>query len=179
MSTIIKSKLRIGLDVDDVLVDWFGAYVKRYGPIKKDSDITRNINRHLKYDKDFWVNLELINKPNFEIELICTKRVINKDWTRESLVKNGINMIKPDGKTVPIYQVYCQSRKKSDYIKGRVDLFVDDSLSNFIEMNKNGVPCLLMHTENNKHWGPVGRVYSLDYTELMEAYKLLTSSDFK
>ena len=35
-------------------------------------------------------------------------------------------------------------RNKADFIKGRVDVFIDDSVSNFIAMNLAGVPCFVV-----------------------------------
>ena len=72
-----------------------------------------------------------------------------------------------------IYQVFCQVDNKARYIKGRIDVFVDDSINNFIQMNCSGVPCLLMDTKYNQSWGPIGRIYTLDYNEIEESYYLM------
>ena len=47
---------------------------------------------------------------------------------------------------------------------------IDDSISNFIELNLSGIPCLLMDSENNKSWGPIGRVYDLKYDTIVNTY---------
>ena len=77
----------------------------------------------------------------------------------------------------------CQNGNKARYIKGRVDLFIDDSPHNFIQMNKCGVPTLLMDTPYNQDLGPMLRVYSLDYAEIEDAYYLALETgifeDFK
>ena len=51
---------------------------------------------------------------------------------------------------------------KADLIKGKVDVFIDDSISNVIQMNKAGVPCLLYDRPHNQNYDFVGRIYSLD-----------------
>jgi hypothetical protein len=167
-------KIRIGLDIDDVIVDFWGAYIKKFGNPKSNEEITRNVERKLRTDRDFWVNLELLNKPNFAPELYCTKRVNPKSWTKTSLMSHELNIY---GKLAPVYQMYYQLGKKSTMIKGRVDVFVDDSVSNFIEMNLNGVPCLLMSNERNAFtWDTIGRIYSLDYYEIEDTYELLVNT---
>jgi hypothetical protein len=166
--------IKIGLDIDDVIVDFWGAYVKRFGNPKSNEEVTRNVERKLSKDKQFWVNLELLNMPNFTPELFCTKRVNPKSWTKESLTKHNLVFF---GKVPPVYQMYYQLGQKSRMIKGRVDVFVDDSVSNFIEMNLHGVPCLLMNNDRNAlSWNSIGRVYSLDYYEIEDTYELLVNS---
>lgn len=65
-----------------------------------------------------------------------------------------------------------QKGNKANMIKGRCDVFIDDSVSNFIKMNKSGVPCLLMDTPFNQDAGPILRIYSLDIQEIKYAYNL-------
>lgn len=164
--------MRIGLDIDDVLADFMGTYLNRFGNPKCDFEITKNVQRVLIKDKQFWLNLPVINNIDFIPELYCTKRVNPKNWTRQWLLDNGF----PNKN---IYQVICQVRNKADYIKGKVDVFIDDSLSNFIKMNLAGVPCLLLDKEYNRDWGPVGRIYSLRQEEIEDAYKVLMETVFK
>ena len=54
--------IRIGLDMDEVLDDFMGAYIKRYG-ITPSNVITRNV-RKLSKDKDFWMNLTKLGLKN-------------------------------------------------------------------------------------------------------------------
>lgn len=155
--------LKIGLDLDDTINFWWSEYVKRFGPPKNDFEVIKNLQKKLKKDKEFWINLPLKHYPNFEAELFCTKRIIPKQWSREYLIKHNI-------KVKPIYQQWYQYGKKSTLIKGRVDVFIDDSISNFIELNLSGIPCLLMDSENNKFWGPIGRIYNLKYDTIVSTY---------
>ena len=57
-------------------------------------------------------------------------------------------------------------------------MFIDDSVSNFKAMNLAGVPCLLMDAEHNRSWGPIGRVYSLNMSEIEEVYNLFMLTVF-
>ena len=34
----------------------------------------------------------------------------------------------------------------------------------------SGIPCLLINGDNNKEYGPVLKIYSLDYEEIEDAY---------
>ena len=159
-------KLRVGLDIDDVLADWAGPFFNKYNP-KNDSEITRICNQKLSKDRKFWLNLPVIQYPiGFEPKLYCTKRSCLKTYSKEWLDNNGFPH-------KPVYQVFCQVDNKARYIKGRIDVFVDDSINNFIQMNCSGVPCLLMDTKHNQSWGPIGRIYTLDYNEIEESYYLM------
>lgn len=161
-------KLRVGLDIDDVLADWAGPFFNKYNP-KNDTEITRICNQKLSKDRKFWLNLPVIQYPvGFEPTLYCTKRSCLKTYSKEWLDNNGFPH-------KPVYQVLCQSDNKARYIKGRIDVFIDDSIKNFIQMNLSGVPTLLMDTKYNQEWGPIGRIYSLDYYEIEECFYLMKS----
>ncbi len=161
--------IRIGLDIDQVLADWAGSFFKLYSP-KNNADITRICSQELAKDRDFWLNLDVIQYPKgFEPTLYCTKRSCLKTYSKEWLDKNNFPH-------KPVYQVYCQNDNKARYIKGRIDVFVDDSIYNFIQMNSFGVPTLLLDTPYNQEWGPVGRIQSLDYDEIEETYYLMMES---
>lgn len=164
-------KLRIGLDIDDTICAFMNPYIERFGIPNKDSEITKNVNRILINDRDFWLNLPVINRPNFNPTLYCTKRVNSKVWTKKFLELNDLPI-------APIYQVFCQLSSKAPRIKGRVDVFIDDSISNFIDLNLHGIPCLLMDSTYNRQWGPVGRIYSLEREEIEECYNLFIDTLF-
>lgn len=162
-------KLQVGLDADEVLDDWWNPYVARFGLPKSDYEITSNCYK-LRRDKEFWTTLPPLHKPNFQPKLICTKRSSRKEYLKQWLIEN-------DYPVVPIYQVLYQYKSKAPYIKGRVDLFVDDSISNFLSINRAGIPCLLMDNPANQHLGPMLRVHSLDYEELEDVFYLAKKLD--
>ena len=153
--------IRIGLDMDEVLDDFMGAYIKRYG-ITPSNVITKNV-RKLSKDKDFWMNLTKLRNIDFIPELYCSKRIIPKSWSKEWLKNNGFPIR-------PFYQLYCQHDNKAGLIKGRVDVFVDDSISNFEGLNKKGVPCLLMDCPYNQGYETPLRLFSLTRGEIENLY---------
>lgn len=165
-------RLRVGLDIDDTICAFMAPYLDRFGIPKNDSEITRNVQRKLRTDRKFWLGLPVINRPNFNPALYCTKRIHPKVWTRRFLEDNNLPI-------APIYQVYLQTASKVPKIKGRVDVFVDDSLSNFIDMNLKGLPCLLIDSPYNREkWGSIARIYSLDIEEITDTYNVFSQTIF-
>jgi len=163
--------LRIGLDLDDCIFDWYPEYLKRFGQPKDDYEITKNVQRILRKDKVFWENLPILNIPDFIPSLFCTKRVNSKVYTKNSLRRIGLHK-------VPVYQLFTQSANKADKIKNKVDVFIDDSISNWKQMNLSGLPCLLINNTNNEHIGPLAKVYSLRYDHIEDTYDLFMKTIF-
>ena len=163
--------LKIGIDLDDCVFAFMESYLHKFGTPKHDQEITKNVQRKLRKDKQFWENLPIINVPNFIPTLICTKRVNSKVYTKNSLKR--INLDK-----VPIYQLFTQTSNKANKIKNKIDVFIDDSIFNMIQMNLSGLPCLLIDSPYNQRWGPIGRIYSLDYKEIEDAYYLFMKTIF-
>lgn len=163
---------RIGLDIDNTIAGFDIGYINRFGKFPKyDWAITRNVNNILIHEKDFWLNLPLIRMPNFIPRLFCSARVNDKKWTKKYLLDHGLNS--------PLYQVPGYNLSKYNTLKGKVDVFIDDSIKNFIDLNLKGIPCLLIDSPNNKSWGPIGRIYSLDIGEIYDTYDLFVKTAFK
>ena len=158
-------KLRIGTDCDGCIDDFWNPYLARFGEPKNDFEITKNVQQKLSRDREFWTTLPVLHKPNFDVTLYCTKRTSLKSYLRQWLEDNNFPI-------APIYQVLYQYGSKAPYIKGRVDVFVDDSISNFLDMNNSGVPCLLMDNPSNRHLGPMLRIHSLQKEEIEDVYYL-------
>ena len=123
--------LRIALDIDEVLADFMN------------SEITRNVQRKLSMDREFWLTLPVINTLSFEPELYCTKRVNPKVWTKTWLKINNFPKR-------PVYQMFYQKGNKADMIKGRCDVLIDDSYSNVVKAINSGLPALLYTSPWNK-----------------------------
>ena len=161
----LSSKLRIACDIDQVLADFESAYNKYYNTdMSKENDyhITKNVYK-LRHNKEFWTNLEVIDRPNFIPYIYATKRINLKSYTREWLLKNGF----PDR---PIYQTIYQYGNKADIIKGRCDVLVDDSVSNVVKCNESGVPALLIDRPHNRWFDSQYRIFNLNYSEIESAY---------
>lgn len=164
-------RLRIGLDIDNTIADFSFGYLRRFGKWpKKDWCITRNVKNILIHERDFWLNLPVIRIPNFEPRLFCSARVNSKRWTKKYLTNLGF--------TSPLYQVPGYNLSKVKTLKGRVDVFIDDSIKNFIDLNIHGIPCLLMDSPENQNWGPIGRVHSLNEEEIEDCYNLFIDTLF-
>ena len=164
-------KLRVGFDLDGTIDDFIGPYEKKFGKNNPDHVITYHVENKLRYDKEFWTTLPLIRRPDFEFTLYCTKRVNPKSYTKEWIRTNNLP-------NVTVYQQLCQCASKAPMIKGKVDVFVEDSVSNFLDLNRRGVPCLLIDQPYNKEWGPIGRIYSLNYDEIEDTYNLFKFTMF-
>lgn len=163
-------KLRVGSDLDDTIFNFSSGYLKRFKKFPKyDWAITRNVVHILSKEREFWVNLPILRKPNFDVTLYCTSRVSKKAWTKKSLEINNL----PNS---PVYQVPGYGIPKSKYIKGRVDVFIEDSPHQWKILNQSGIPCLLIDSPNNKEYGPFLKIYSLNYEEIEEAY--YTAKDY-
>ena len=159
-------KLRVGFDLDDTIFGFSEGYLKRFKCFPKyDWAITRNVTNILIHEREFWVNLPVIRRPNFEPKLYCSSRVNRKAWTKKALEINDL----PNS---PLYQVPGYHIPKSRYIKGRIDVFIEDSPHQWKALNMAGIPCLLIDGNNNQEYGPVLKIYSLDYNEIEDAYYL-------
>lgn len=167
-------KLQVGFDLDDTIFDFTNGYLKRFKKWPNhDWAVTRNVVNILSKERDFWVNLSVIRRPNFIPKLYCSSRVNKKIWSKKALEINDL----PNS---PLYQVSGYNIPKSKYIKGRVDVFIEDSPYQWKALNLAGVPCLLIDGVNNQDYGPILKIYSLDYDEIENAYFLgLESGIFK
>lgn len=165
--------LNISMDIDGCLCDFYAPYLEKFGKPKTDSEITRNVRNILIKDKEFWLNLPVINELNFVPKQYTTARVIPKQWIKDYLSKELFPK-------APIYQIHGYSLSKYAKVKmGGCDVHVDDSLSVFMDLNKRGVPCLLLDSPSNQNWEePIGRIYSLDKEEIEDAYYLFKKTIF-
>lgn len=159
-------KLRVGFDLDDTIFDFSGGYLKRFKKFPKyDWAITRNVTNILIHEREFWVNLPVIRRPDFEPKLYCSSRVNKKAWSKKAIEINDL----PNS---PLYQVPGYRIPKAKYIKGRVDVFIEDSPHQWKALNLAGIPCLLIENRNNLEYDPLLKIYSLNYAEIEDAYYL-------
>lgn len=162
----LKGHLQIGCDLDDTIFGFSKGYLKRFKKFPNhDWAITRNVTNILIHERDFWVNLPVIRRPDFKPKLYCSSRVNKKAWSKKAIEINDL----PNS---PLYQVPGYHIPKSKYIKGRVDVFIEDSPYQWKALNLAGIPCLLIENRNNKDIEPVLKIYSLNYDEIESAYYL-------
>ena len=156
--------IRIACDIDDTIVDFLGHY-KKYFPKESDmisKNITKNVYK-LRYNKDFWENIPLLEAPNFEPYIYSTKRINSKVYTKNCLFKLGLPI-------KPIYQTICQLSNKADIIKGRCDVLIDDSIFNVKKAIKAGLPALLISRPHNINIEFEFRIDKLEYREIEKMY---------
>lgn len=166
-------KLKISVDLDGTIFEWNNHYISKFGTPKTDLEITRNVVGPLRKDKSFWLSQPIINEINFIPHCYCTARVIRKEWIQEQL------FIINNYPKAPIYQVRGVSLSKYPQLKrSGAQVHIDDSLKVFIDLNKKGVPCLLIDSPFNQSWGAVGRIFSLDKYEIEDAYYLFKRTIF-
>lgn len=160
--------LEIGCDLDDTIFGFSEGYLNRFKKWPKyDWAITRNVTHILSKERDFWIGLPVIRRPNFIPKLYCSSRVNKKRWSKIAIEINDL----PNS---PLYQVPGYNIPKSKYIKGRVDVFIEDSPHQWKALNNAGIPCLLIDSPNNKEYGPLLKIYSLDEDEITDTFWLAT-----
>jgi hypothetical protein len=158
--------LEIGCDLDDTIFGFSEGYLNRFKKWPKyDWAITRNVTHILSKERDFWIGLPVIRRPNFVPKLYCSSRVNKKCWSKKAIEINDL----PNS---PLYQVPGYNIPKSKYIKGRIDVFIEDSPHQWKALNSAGIPCLLINSPNNKEYGPFLKIYTLDYDEIEDVYNM-------
>ena len=148
---------KIGLDLDGVLADFTGAWQKLYPEVSAaptswylDRRVGKRFNamREAGTLDDFYLNIPVLIKPEelpFEPHCYITSRPVSNEISEQWLDNNGFPARK-------VYSVeICKS--KVEVAKGAgVEIFVDDSFDNFVELNNNGIFTYLYSAPwNQKH----------------------------
>lgn len=161
-------RLKIALDCDDTLFDWRSAHEKKFGCIiskSSESIISSQVNE-CKFDREFWVNLPLLERPNFIPYIYCTKRINPIQYTIDCIKKNHLPLR-------PIYQVQKFEDNKADFIRNICDVLIDDSYYNVMQCINSGFPALLITREHNKSINTPYRINNLNYKEILNKYNVL------
>lgn len=158
-----RETVRIGLDLDGVLVDWSGAIHKRILEERPDVRIEgeaggpiwwnwmdRSVLAGLFTDEEYadflaTVPESLVNPSelNFEPAAYITHRGIPDEATRAWLSSRGF----PHAPLVSV----SDSRHKVEAAKDlRIDVFVEDKFETFVQMNNAGILCFLMDQPVNR-----------------------------
>lgn len=151
----------IALDIDDVCLDFIGAFEKKTG-IKLNNywngsyQVQDKLNE-LSTDEEFWTTLETKNLPTFEPDLYITSRSIPVEWTKKNLERNGF----------PCAPVYCVpwNESKIEILKEhKVNVMIDDKVANYLDCVNNGIFCYLMDAPHNHYFKLNGhrRIYNLN-----------------
>ena len=139
----------VAVDLDDTVFDFLGSYSKRFNVELSDYwngdyDMKENL-KTLQKDKDFWVNMPVIHKPNFEVDYYVTARSIPIEWTQEAIQKNNLPKAK-------IYTLPWNESKIETLKKLKVDIMIDDKFQTFKECLNSGIFCYLMDAPHNRHY---------------------------
>lgn len=157
--------MNVFLDIDEVIFYWNEGYSKRFNckiPKRWDkSDKMQSRLSLLSKEKSFWLNLSVKNKPDFQPSGFVSARNIPKTWTIESLKRNDI-----PGRS-HVHQVNW-GESKIELLKSlKCDIFIDDKYETFKECNENGIFCLLMDADHNRHIKTKYRIYDLNIHSIL------------
>jgi len=144
------SNYKVGLDIDECLADFIGAYQNTFGyqPVNSwyfSYKTMENLNG-LKTNKEWWTNLRPLISPHeipFMPHCYISKRNFPVEWTEEWLEKNGFPC-------VPVHHV--ESDKVEACKNLGVDYFIDDSILNFQRLNGAGVKTFLYDSVHNRQY---------------------------
>lgn len=145
------TQLKIGLDIDEVLADFTGKWMK-------DNDMDeapvywsfeRGIGDKLAtLSKEWWLSLlpkiDPLKLP-FEPHCYITSRSIPAEWTEEWIDKTGFPQR-------PVYSVGFEGSKLEAIKASGCDVFVDDCFDHFIEINNAGILCYLFDAPHNRRY---------------------------
>ena len=148
---------KVGLDVDGVLADFSGSWSNLYPDINPKPEswyLDRKIKeRFVKMIdegtlNDFYLNLgKLINAKDMLFEPHCyiTSRPVPTEITEKWIDFNGFP-------AKPIYTVDIGKSKVEVAKESGIDIFIDDSYENFVDLNNNGIFTYLYTTSWNKKY---------------------------
>jgi len=118
-------------------------------------------------DNAFWVSIPRLFDPaefDYPIAGYVTARPIGNEITNRWLQNSGF----PKGDLVNV----GSNGSKVEFLKEKCDIFVDDSIYNFMELQRAGVTCFLMSRPHNKKYD-VGYFRVQDIKELLKRIKSL------
>ena len=145
---------KIGLDIDEVLAGFSEHFFDYLG---LDSKPAKHWNdprfRNDKYweavnNEQFWTTIPpLIHGDDLPFEPHCyiTARSANQEWTQKWLDMYGFPR-------APLYTVPLGESKVDAAKKAGVEVFVDDSYENYVDMNANGIFTYLMTRSHNEKY---------------------------
>lgn len=147
-------RAKIGLDIDEVLCDWVGAWTTKFGyPPPKCWHFSYKTYDHFKTLEgealdEFYLNIPPKISPDdipFEPHCYITSRSVPVELTKAWLEKNGFP-------TVPVYSVGFGVSKVDVARESGIDWFVDDRYDNFVELNNAGICCYLLDAPWNQRY---------------------------
>ena len=148
-------KLKIGLDIDEVICDWVTEWAK-YWNMPTPTCWFFDYNIRDRFDKmkaegtldEFYMNLQPKCNPtdiHFEPHCYITSRPVDTKITQSWLKKHGFPLR-------PVITVGLGESKIEAIKKAGVEVFIDDRYDNFEELNRNGICCFLFDAPHNRRY---------------------------
>lgn len=152
---VLLPKLKIGLDIDEVICEWVGAWVKYYDmhvPTSWFFD-SHIMERFAKMREEgtldsFYLGLQPKCKPEdipFEPHCYVTSRPVDTEITEKWLRMHGFPMR-------PVITVGVGKSKADALKEAGVDVFVDDRYENYEELNRAGICTFLFDAPHNQRY---------------------------
>jgi uncharacterized HAD superfamily protein len=150
--TLLNKQVRVGIDIDEVLADFLGAYCERFNiPLPSswiyDRDFPERYEEVIE-DQNFYRNLKMIVKPeDLPVEpvvYITSRNVRTKQSTLDWLFT--INKY-------PIAPVVFTNDKITACTNYEVEVFIDDKYETFLNINNNSNTfCYLFDAPHNQRY---------------------------
>jgi hypothetical protein len=162
----------IGLDVDGVLINWVDSFIAKAKQMGFTETFPKSwketyqwqfspdfgkVWKEIEQDENWWLNLSRHDdaKVTFPVDFYLTARPCPSEITRECLVREGF----PDA---PVHTVHPKADKVPVLKELGTDLFVEDKLEAFLDINGAGINCLLLNRPWNDSYCSFKRIYSLN-----------------
>ena len=134
---------KIGLDIDGVLADFNGSWHKLYPEVQMKTSwhFDRNIKERFNTMReegtldDFYLNIKPLFDPtelSFEPWCYITSRPVSQKVSEDWLDSKGFP-------AKPVYSVDILKSKVEVAKEAGVEIFIDDSYDNFVDLNNNGI----------------------------------------
>lgn len=145
------SDLKIGLDIDDVICDFFPKVAEKLNlPTPNDWEFTYDKDSVFdKLDDEFFLSLPPKIKPEEMLFTpycyITSRQKPSIEITKKWIEANGF----------PCVPVYTSSKEQSKAELAKflgLDLFIDDNFETFTDMNRNGITCFLQDASWNSKY---------------------------
>lgn len=147
---------KIGLDIDEVLADWVGAWMELHGLDERPEnwcfhrDIVKEFDRMREEGAldDFYLSIKPKISPSdipFEPHCYITHRPVDTEVTEKWLAMHGFP-------ARPVLTVTPEMSKVDYALQEGLDIFVDDGWNNFVAMNRAGICTYLMDAPHNQRY---------------------------